>query len=84
MMISEEQVRIALRFLQYDNTLCQNKGPCEVSAELIDRVRQTLDSMPECRQERVEAARARLAVAPPTSHEVAQMMIGRIISDSLR
>jgi len=75
---------MAMRALQDDNGSCQNPGPCHVSAELLGRVRRALDGMPECREERVEEARNRLALAPPTSDEVAGMIIGRIISDSLR
>lgn len=83
MIISDEQARLAAQYM--------STGPHEAHApaielpsELMDRVRAVMASCPECRTERVEEARFRLAHGEPDSHDVASKMVSRIISDSLR
>lgn len=87
MIISDEQVRLALRTLHNtdrSDTTMRDRQTCEVSAELMDRICQGLEALPEMREERVEQARADLADGGLSADEVAGKMIGRIISDSLR
>lgn len=54
-----------------------------VPPELVDRVREFLAGMPDTRPDRIADARKRLEDAP-SAEEVADKMIARIISDSLR
>ncbi len=84
MIISEEQVRLAVRYLQTPSVTSDTTLTCEVPPELLDRVKDALALLPECREERVVDARDRLAAMPPSADEIAEKMIGRIISDSLR
>jgi hypothetical protein len=87
MMISDEQVRLALRDL-HNNEHSEGTAPdvsvAEVPAELLRRVSDSLASMPECRVDRVAKARVDLAEGRFSAHEVAGKIIGRVISDSLR
>ena len=88
MIISDAQVRLAVKYLQ--TTDCSGAAPdsaCtppEVSEELLARVRLALDQTPDTREDRVDEARALIAGTPLSSVEVAEKMIGRIISDSIR
>jgi hypothetical protein len=87
MIISEEQVQLALRDLHNTDS---SGGPssavvlADVPAELVRRVADSLAGMPEMRPDRVAQARADLAEGRFTAHEVADKIIGRVISDSLR
>lgn len=87
MMISDEQVRLALRDL-HNNERSEGTATAataaEVPAELLRRVCDSLASMPECRVDRVAQARLDLAEGRFSADEVACKIIGRIISDSLR
>jgi hypothetical protein len=87
MMISDEQVRRACAYLhQSNNGHAADAGHAHAAAspELVERVRVSLAGMPETRQERVEEARALIAAEGMSSDAIAQKMIGRIISDSIR
>ncbi len=87
MIISEEQVRLAVRYLQTPDAKCADLQGCSavsIPPELLDRVKAELDSTPETRQDRVDHARTMLDGHTPSSREVADKMIGRIVSDSLR
>ena len=87
MIISEEQVRLAVRYLQTPDAKCADHYDCSAASippELLDRVKAQLDSTPETRQDRVDHARSMLDGQKPSSREVADKMIGRIVSDSLR
>lgn len=89
MMISEEQVRRAVEYLQTTgpNSVSASSrlaSSGDVSVELVDRVRMELATTPDFREDRVAQARALLAAGPFSSAEVAEKMIGRIISDSIR
>lgn len=85
MIISDEQVRLALRDLQY-TTKHDGVEPAtgEVSTDLLKRICDNLAELPETRGERVAQARADMAGGGPPADAVASKMLGRIISDSLR
>lgn len=87
MIISEEQVRQALTYLQSDGPAVVGspvRGIQDVSKELMQRVRCELALSPDTRDERVAMGRDFIASTDITSEDVARKMIGRIISDSLR
>ena len=83
MIISDEQAFLAAQALR---SRC-SEGRCnrpEISAELFAEVRAAIENTPETRDERVREAKDHLHAGVPDSREVAQKMISRIISDSLR
>jgi hypothetical protein len=86
MIISDEQVQKALEYLQKPKgTQPALATPDSADAsELVDRARDVVASTPEVRDDRVEHAREALAEGEPSSTDVAEKMIGRIISDSIR
>ncbi len=87
MIISEEQVRRALSYLQSESGSAAVPWvhPVEgVTVELMERVRRVLADSPDTRDERVAMGRDLIASSEITSEDVARKMIGRIISDSLR
>ncbi len=88
MIISEEQVRLAVRYLQTSEGVhvadIDRARAGSVSPELIQKVQAVCATLPDTREERVEHARVLVAGVHPSGSEVAEKMIGRIISDSLR
>ncbi len=89
MIISDEQVRRAVEYLQTtgpnsDSPSSRCVSHDDVSVELVDRVRVALSTTPDFRADRVAQARELLAAGPLSSADVAEKMIGRIISDSIR
>ena len=86
MIISEEQVQLALDYLHTHNEPVskQHLGSGGVSDELVERVKREIAAAPETRDDRVAMGRALIASQAVSSDEVAAKMIGRIISDSLR
>jgi hypothetical protein len=86
MIISDEQVRLACEYLHHNSG--QPAFPIHphvaASPELVERVRVSLAGIPETRHDRVEEARAMMATDAPSCDVIAQKMIGRIISDSIR
>ncbi|MDH4139451.1 MAG: hypothetical protein OEV43_02650 [Coriobacteriia bacterium] len=87
MIISEEQVRRAVEYLQTaeSDTPSGVSRPGEtVETELLAKVRDVLSLTPDLRVDRIEHAKALLAGSGPSGAEVADKIIGREISDSLR
>ncbi|MDP2183197.1 MAG: flagellar biosynthesis anti-sigma factor FlgM [Actinomycetota bacterium] len=88
MIISDEQVRRAVEYLQTSEAEwpeAMNAGcPPSCPPELIERVKQRMTAEPDVREDRIESARVSLAKGLLSSGEVASKMIGRIVSDSLR
>jgi hypothetical protein len=87
MIISDEQVRRALDYLQtsYESRgESVNQADVGVSLEFLERVRQQIALEPEYRDERIEQARVLLSGTGPTRSEVAEKIIGRVLSDALR
>ncbi len=86
MIISEEQVRLALEYLQSEQSGDERAtlGESDVSPELVERVRDALADIPDTRADRVESARVALEGDGIASSDVAAKLIGRVISDSIR
>jgi hypothetical protein len=87
MIISDEQVRLACEYLQHTNSGTESgerHAHAAESPEFLEKVKLSLSRMPETRHERVEEARSLMASDAPSSDVIAQKMIGRIISDSIR
>ncbi len=89
MIISEQQVRLALEYLHTQPRTSNGAGQRFTSAEgisdeFVARVRRQLEDSPATRDDRVATGRALLESAGVTGDEVAAKMIGRIISDSIR
>lgn len=88
MIISDEQVRRSLAYLQNTEEPSEAYDEAEpvirLPEELLARVSERLRLLPETRPDRVEAAKQALAEQVHTSEEVAHKMIGRIISDAIR
>lgn len=84
MIISDEQVRLAVDYLLTQDPYTEQALRCEVPDQLLKRVHETLEALPETRDERVLEARERLRAHPPSADEIAAKIIGRAISDSLR
>jgi hypothetical protein len=84
MKISDEQVRRAVEYLQTTEESCAEPLDPHVSSECIERARAVIDITPDVRDDRLDSAREMLSGVHPSSGEVAEKMIGRIISDSLR
>lgn len=86
MIISEEQVRRAIEYLQTTegSETADKIDARDVPAELLERVRDVVSTLPEYREERIEHARAFVRGGGLSSEEIAEKMIGRIVSDSLR
>jgi len=84
MIISDEQVQRALDYLHTPTANRADVPTCSVSEDLVARVRQALQELPETRDERVNEAKERLQDDPPSADDIAAKIIGRAISDSLR
>jgi hypothetical protein len=84
MKISEEQVRLAVEYLQTSDEEPGRSIPDGVSPEILERARSIVETTPDVRADRMDSAREMLDGVGPSSSEVAQKMIGRIISDSIR
>jgi hypothetical protein len=84
MKISEEQVRKAVEYLQTPRSSSLAHHAPGVSPELFERAMSVINATPDVRDDRVDSALELLDGSGPSSDEVAQKMIGRIISDSIR
>lgn len=83
MKISEEQVQKALEYLHTSDEPRPSPRVVGVSADVLERALAVIDATPDVRDDRVDSAMQMLD-GPPSSDEVAQKMIGRIVSDSIR
>lgn len=85
MIISDEQAHLAAEYLHSKRAPSERASATSagISPDLVQRVRDEIESAPETRGERVAEARAHLSEGP-SDDEVAAKMLGRIISDSLR
>lgn len=87
MIISDEQVRRVVEYLQTSDEQSQHPATAhadDCSVELVEKVVREVSRMPDVRGDRVEQARAMMALNPPDSDLVAGKLIGRVLSDSLR
>jgi hypothetical protein len=86
MMISDEQVRRAVEYLQNSD---EDSGPVEIDSDpgvlaLVDRVVEALRDVPDVREDRVAHARSFMGDRLPSPEELAGKLIGRVVSDSIR
>ncbi len=90
MIISEEQVRRAVEYLQTTERGDAQTGAGSrfgdepVPPELLEKIRRSVEGTPDLRDDRVAHGRALLGGHEPSGSQVAEKMIGRIISDSIR
>lgn len=88
MIISDEQARRAREYLRDTGPTTASCAGCAVPddlpQDLVERVRAAVLSVPETREDRVEHAREILSGSGISAAEVADKMIARIVSDSLR
>lgn len=87
MIISDQQVRLALDYLHTQNVPSdapEEAAALSVTPELIERVRRQIEAVPELRDDRVAEARLLMAAEGVSADEVACKMVGRILSDSIR
>lgn len=83
MMISEEQAKAAAVYIKAQRPCAPIEGT-DVPAAVVDRAREAAESAPDVRPERVDDAVRRMRAHSVDSHEIAEKMISRIISDALR
>lgn len=86
MIISAEQVRCAVEYLRTSDEYRPATSPAtpEAPRELVVRVTEALREVPDVRDDRIAEARRLLATSAPTASEVAEKLIGRVISDAIR
>lgn len=89
MIISGEQAQLVLECLRTTRNeevreVRSDASAANVSAELIARVTAALAEVPDTRQDRIERARAGLAVGRYSADDVADKIVARMISDCLR
>lgn len=86
MIISDEQAKLAAAYIR-ERGNGDVPGPVgarsDVSEALVEKVRRSVESMPETRTDRVAEARS-LLHEQPGADAVASKMLSRIVSDSLR
>ncbi len=83
MIISESQARLAAQDLR-NHTGAPSFYASGVSLELIVAARGVAIDAPDTRPDRIAAAQDYLGAGPVDAREVAEKMIARIMSDSLR
>jgi hypothetical protein len=83
MMISQEQARLAAQDVR-DQRISAEANHHGISLELLLAARSVAENTPDTRPERVQEAMNHLDSGVIDSHTVAQMIISRVISDSLR
>lgn len=86
MIISDEQVRCVLECLR-DHDMLEDATVATDSSctpELLARVNELLADLPDTRSERVRQAQSDMANGGYSSEDVADKIVARIISDSLR
>lgn len=84
MVISDDEVRQALTYLRRHVEDRGEPHPRAVSEDLMTKVIAALHDLPDTRDDRVAQAIERLATDPPSADAVAERIISRAISDSLR
>lgn len=86
MIISTEQVRLAAEYLQtsgeYSETLSETHAAA--GAKIVELVMESLQCVPDVRSDRIEHARALIRDGLPPASDLAEKLIGRVISDSIR
>lgn len=84
MIISDEQARAAATYLR--ETPCTG-GRCtvpDVPDAVLQAAREAVQACPDYRTDRVVEAVERMRHRPPAARDIADKMLSRIVSDSLR
>jgi hypothetical protein len=86
MMISNEQVRLAVEYLRTSDEYGESVSVSGVAprAEFVSRVVDSLSELPDVREDRVAHARLLTEDGMPSSDELATKLIGRVVSDAIR
>ena len=85
MMISDKQARLALDYLRAHQSRQRQErllDEAQVSEEFMAQVRARISQLPDTREDRCSAAWEVMS-GQVTAHDVADKMIGRLISDEL-
>jgi len=83
MMITAKQARLAAEDLREQRVRAE-AAHHGISLELLIAARDAVENAPDTRTERVRVAMNHLDSGVPDCYQIAQMMISRIVSDSLR
>ncbi|HEY5506818.1 MAG TPA: hypothetical protein VIK83_04930 [Coriobacteriia bacterium] len=83
MMITAKQARLAAEDLR-ERRFRAEAAHHGISLELLIAARDVVENAPDTRSERVQVAMSHLDAGVPDCYQIAQMMISRIVSDSLR
>jgi hypothetical protein len=87
MIISDKQVELVRDYLHTQPVSASQQTsvpPVAVTPDFMARVRREIAAAPETRIDRVAEARELIASQGMSSDDVAEKMIGRILSDSIR
>lgn len=87
MIISDTQVQLVLDYLHTQDgsaSMSAANDPAGVTPDFMERVRREIALAPETRDDRIAEAKELIAHQGMSSDEVANKMIGRILSDSIR
>jgi hypothetical protein len=84
MIISDEQVERVLEYMRSGRTEAERASSRAVSDDLSARIHDSLAAIPDVRSDRVEQARMHLDGTGLSAQEVADKMIARVVSDSIR
>lgn len=88
MIISNEQAQKAIEYLQiakpFEALAQEPSAAGRIHPEFLGKVCRGLMELPEAREDRIQQARQAITVSPPASAVVAEKMIARLLSDSLR
>lgn len=84
MIISDEQAHMAAYRLADAPYPCTRTTFSDVDPSVIECARARALLAPDAREDRVIQAKARLLTGLPNSHDIAQKMVSRIVSDALR
>lgn len=84
MIISEEQARRAARYRLTQDEHATGTPHADVPPEVLELARKAASSAPDIRADRIEEARTRLDAGEFDAHDIANKMLSRIVSDSLR
>jgi len=86
MKITDEQIRLAVEYLR--ETGAHGAAACEAPdgdlSDLVKRVVEEVERLPDVREERVAEARALIEGALPDAEEVAAKLIERLVADHVR
>lgn len=87
MMISNEQVRLAVEYLrtsdEYERSATESSS-APATTEFVERVVDSVRELPDVREDRVAHARLLAEDGLPSSDELATKLIGRLVSDAVR